>query len=124
IAILCFHGYIDPDGSLTSDGERLYPDVVAANPNVRLVLCGHRHGVNHTTVQFDDNQDGTMDRMVYQFVADYQAEHDGGDGYLCLLQFDTEARTLTVETYSPYLNEYNCYDDGTGLENFTLPWLP
>ncbi|MEG1547627.1 MAG: metallophosphoesterase [Clostridia bacterium] len=122
-AILCFHSYIDTDESLTTDGKRLYTDVVAQNPNVKLVLCGHRHGVNHFAATFDDNGDGTPERTVYQLVADYQNEPNGGGGYLCLLSFDSSARQINVTSYSPYLDDYNYLDDNTGLEEFTLPWI-
>ena len=121
-AILCFHSYMDPDGSLSTDGEVLFEEVVKKNPNVCLVLCGHRHGVNHTSVQLDDNMDGTPDRTVYQLVADYQDELKSGGGYLVLLTFDSTKRTISVKTYSPYLDDYNCYEDNVGLEEFVFPW--
>ena len=121
-AILCFHSYLDPDGSLTTDGEVLFEKVVKKNQNVGLVLCGHRHGVNHTAVQFDDNLDGMPDRTVYQLVADYQDAPKSGGGYLGLLTFDSTERTISVKTYSPYLDDYNCYEDKAELEEFVLPW--
>jgi len=121
-AILCFHSYLDPDGSLTTDGEVLFEEIVKKNQNVGLVLCGHRHGVNHTAVQLDDNLDGTPERTVYQLVADYQDAPKSGGGYLVLLTFDSTERTISVKTYSPYLDDYNCYEDKAELEEFVLPW--
>ena len=121
-AILCFHSYMDPDGLLTTDGGVLFQEVVKKNPNVGLVLCGHRHGVNHTAVQLDDNKDGMPDRTVYQFVADYQDESKSGGGYLGLLIFNSTERTISVKTYSPYLDDYNCFDDRKELEEFVIPW--
>ena len=121
-AILCLHSYTDPDGSFSTDGTVLFEDVVKKNPNIGLVLCGHRHGVNHTAVQLDDNKDGTPDRTVYQLVADYQDESESGGGYLGLLTFDSAQHTISVKTYSPYLDDYNCYEDTEGLEEFVLPW--
>ncbi|MDD3212363.1 MAG: metallophosphoesterase [Eubacteriales bacterium] len=121
-AILCFHSYIDPDESFSTDGGVLFEKVVKKNPNVGLVLCGHRHGVNHTAVQLDDNGDGTPDRTVYQMVADYQDESKSGGGYLGLLTFNRTERTISVNTYSPYLDDYICNDGKKELEEFTLPW--
>lgn len=120
-AILCFHGYIDPDGSLTSDGESLYSQVVVPNANVKLILCGHRHGINRSAVEFDDNGDGLIDRTVYQLVANYQSEPNGGGGYLCILTFDTQKSEISVTGYSPYLKDYIYFDAIPELEVFTIP---
>jgi hypothetical protein len=78
--------------------------------------------VNHTAVQLDDNLDGTPDRTVYQLVADYQDAPKSGSGYLELLTFDSTERTISVKTYSPYFDDYNCYEDKAELEEFVLPW--
>jgi predicted MPP superfamily phosphohydrolase len=121
-AILCFHSYMDPNGSFSTDGGVLFENVVKENPNVGLVLCGHRHGVNHTAVQLDDNGDGTPDRTVYQMVADYQDESKSGGGYMGLLTFSRADRRIIVKTYSPYLDDYICNDDQKELELFMLPW--
>ena len=119
-AILCLHSYLDPSGEYSTDGETLFPEVVEQNPNVRLVLCGHRHGVNHRHSVIDDDKDGMPDRTVYELVADYQEEEDYGSGYLCLLTFNTQEDTMTVTSYSPYLDDYNYFQDDLGIENFTV----
>lgn len=121
-AILCFHGYLDTDGSFTTDGLKLSSEVVAKNPNVRLVLCGHRHGITHTTAEYDDNGDGSPDRTVYQLLADYQSEGKGGMGYMVLLSFNKESGELDVTAYSPLLDDYNLFDDSPGLETYSLKW--
>lgn len=121
-AILCFHGYMDTDESYTSDGKILYPEVVAANKNVKLVLCGHRHGINHNSVKFDDDGDGIEERTVYQLLFNYQGVKDNGGGYLCLLSFDGEAKEISVKSYSPYYDDYNYYDNSLGVEEFVIPW--
>lgn len=121
-AILCFHGYMDPDGSYTSDGKNLFVNVVAPNPNVKLVLCGHRHGVLHNAVACDADGDGVNDHTVYQFVSDYQDEGKGGDGYLNILTFDPASEELRVTAYSPYLDDTDYYDDEPGKESFVLPF--
>lgn len=115
-AILCFHGYMDPDETYTSDGRVLFPEVVAANKNVKLVLCGHRHGVNHNIVKFDDDGDGIQERSVYQILFNSQTSRDYGGGYMCLLSFDSVAGQIGVKSYSPY------YDDSLGMEEFVVPW--
>jgi hypothetical protein len=120
-AILCVHSYMDPEGKLTEDGKKLYEKVVVPNPNVRLVLCGHMWGVFHNAVKLDDNGNWLPDRTVYQLVADYQDEADYGSGYLCILTFDPQTDRMRVQSYSPYLNDYNYFTSDTGMESFTLP---
>jgi hypothetical protein len=120
-AILCAHGYIDVNGDLTSDGTDLYEKVVATNNNVKLVLCGHRHGVGRFTAEFDDNGDGRTDRTVYEILSNYQDEPQAGSGYLNILTFDTQKREIGFTSYSPYLKDFLLFDDDPGLESFSIP---
>lgn len=115
-AILCVHGYMAPDGSFTCDGRILYPDVVAVNSNLKLVLCGHRHGNAHNTVMFDDDGDGVEDRRVDQVLFNSQTSRDYGGGYLRLVSFDSQANEIRFTAYSPY------YDESSELEEFSIPW--
>ena len=119
-AILCVHGYLDPDGSYTTDGSRLAGEVVAKNANIRLVLCGHRYGVYHQMCPKSQSQGGAQTAGSYELVADYQEEANGGNGYLCVLTFDEETGDVHVTTYSPWLDDYNCFEDSTGREDYTL----
>ena len=120
-AILCVHGYMEASGELTSDGKKLYPEVVVPNANVKLVLCGHRHGVNHFTVKLDDNGDGKTDRTVYELLSNYQDETDAGSGYLSILTFDDQMREIKITSYSPYLKDYIYFEDTPDLEEFIIP---
>ncbi len=115
-AILCFHSYLDP-GGYSSVGRYLLDSVVGANPNIRMVLCGHEPGTAYLPVEFDDNKDGVMDRTVFQMMFNLQHEKDGGGGYLRILRFDPKQDTIEVITYSPYLDKFGCeqnFGDGFG----------
>lgn len=114
--ILCFHSYLDP-GGYSSVGRYLLDSVVGANPNIRMVLCGHEPGAAYLPVEFDDDGDGTMDRTVFQMMFNLQHEQDGGGGYLRILRFDPAKDTIEVVTYSPYLDKFGCdlnYGDDFG----------
>ncbi len=102
-AILAVHGYMDPDESYTSDGKYLSRDVVAVNENIKMVLCGHRHGTHHNSVSFDDDGDGVDDRTVYQVLFNGQTEKYYGGGYMCFMTFDNDE--INVSYYSPYFDE-------------------
>jgi len=168
--IISTHGYMgyslnsDGRGSpLADDGNLLYDSVVSANPNIVLVLAGHRHGsgINLKTLSGTDST-----HKVVELLSDYQAylvpasnvfdarncpscvfRADGGidvDGngvvdhkaadklivgssFLRLLQFDTKNATVSVDSYSPFLDEYGPtkYDPlsryNGAEENFTVP---
>ncbi|WP_411334562.1 lamin tail domain-containing protein [Metabacillus indicus] len=109
-AILSFHEYLLASGTRHPLGEKLYNEVVVPNKNVFAVLSGHYHAAKTYIDQIDDNGDGTPDRTVTQMLADYQAGPEGGQGYMRLLHFDQDNNRILVNTYSPYLDDYNYYD--------------
>lgn len=112
-AILNFHEYLLATGTRHPLGEKLYNEIVVPNRNVMAVLSGHYHEAQTLIDEIDDNGDGTPDRKVYQMLADYQAGPEGGQGYMRLLHFDVDQNRVFVNTYSPYLNDYNFYNTDT-----------
>ena len=131
-AILLFHSYLDPAG-FSSVGRYLFPGVVEKSPNVRLILCGHEHGEKYKPDPVDDDGDGAPDRIVQQLLYDFQDEGTDAVGFLRMLTFDTNADTIDVVTYSPYLDKYGfngvCSGDfgaehkieNAGIREFRLP---
>ncbi|MBM7606171.1 hypothetical protein JOC75_004219 [Metabacillus crassostreae] len=109
-AILSLHSYLEKNGKRNREGNKIYEKVVMTNKNVVAVLSGHYHGSKHRVDEIDDNQDGIVDRTVYQLLADYQKAPNGGNGFIRLLHFDKETNTIDVQTYSPYVNQYSYYD--------------
>ncbi len=117
-AVLMLHEYLSTDGSHSEAGRELFERIVVPNANVKFVLCGHNHGVARREDLIDDDGDGRNDRLVYQLLADYQGEPDGGNGFLRLLRFDPANGRIDVTTYSPLLDEYDCFE---GEDSFMLP---
>ncbi|MGP4041812.1 lamin tail domain-containing protein [Gracilibacillus sp. D59] len=109
-AILTFHEYLQATGTRHPLGEKLYQEVVLPNENVVAVLSGHYHEAQTLVDEIDDDGDGNTDRTVYQMLSDYQAGPEGGQGYMRLMHFDTENNRIFVNTYSPYMDDYNYYD--------------
>ncbi len=125
IAILITHNYLQADGSLSANGSLLYHRIVLPHPNLRMVLCGHNHNAVQNTAEIDDNGDEVVDRRVYQLLADYQETENGGNGFMRLLTISEQTKELRVTTYSPYLDQYHCFDPQT--DAFTLSiadWFP
>ncbi|MEU6714190.1 metallophosphoesterase [Nonomuraea sp. NPDC046802] len=149
--ILLSHDYIVPStdpagrgaGFAAPDGSMLYKTVVEKNANVFLILAGHEHGVG-TNVK---PKVGQVGNGVVELLADYQfytvsADRLGlteiggynpqdqlqfGASFFRLLQFNVKRAELSVDTYSPLLNDFGATEFDplrryNGLEdNMVLP---
>ncbi|MBR0436004.1 MAG: metallophosphoesterase [Clostridia bacterium] len=119
VGVLCLHDYYTKTQTLSEDGKKWYDLVVKRTPNVYLVLCGHKYGAYCFPESFDDDGDGKADRTVYQMLFNYQASlHDGGGGYLRLIQIDEAAGTMHNMTYSPVFEDFNRFDDPSNREEY------
>jgi hypothetical protein len=123
-AIVVLHEYLQNNAARSATGNIIYQKVIVPNSNVVMVLSGHFTGSALRTDQIDDNKDGKPDRKVFQILADYQGIPNGGNGYMKLLHFDTESDTVYVNTYSPYLDDYNHYDAAKDEFIFNLELTP
>lgn len=112
-AIIALHRYTNVkagESLLDYTGKLLQEEVVAKNPNVIAVLNGHYHGASIQTDCFDDDGDGIKERTVYQICSDYQSDPQGGSEYIKFLYFDLKNDKIYLNSYSPYLDDYNYYD--------------
>jgi len=110
------HEYVmmDQPGTTINDGAEMWSKLIAPNSNVKLVLSGHDvngQGIPPGTAArlVSTRPDGTT---VQQVLANYQtctsapcAPVHGGNGFLRLLHFPASGSTVSVETYSPYLDQ-------------------
>ncbi|MBN1343014.1 MAG: metallophosphoesterase [Phycisphaerae bacterium] len=81
-----------------NDGEQLWRKLVSKHKNVRMVFSGHVKwaGARQTAV-------GNHGQRVHEMVAAY---HDPPQGWIRLLEFLPDRRTVQVKTYSPHLDRY------------------
>ncbi|MBD8000063.1 metallophosphoesterase [Oerskovia gallyi] len=123
-AIINLHEYMLTTGGLGPVPQRIYDEVVATNPNVKMVFSGHYHDAFTRVDAFDDDGDGVTDRSVHQILFDYQGLPEGGQSFLRLLQFDNQGRTIHARTYSPYLDRYGSDDPSLAPEHqdFVIPY--
>jgi len=92
------HSY--PSNSSANDGEELWQKLVRKN-NVALVVCGHTgDGRGFLTSQ---NEKG---KKAHQMLVDYQGRNLGGEGYLRILEFQPDGKTVQVKSYSPLHDGY------------------
>ncbi|MBN2162047.1 MAG: metallophosphoesterase [Pontiellaceae bacterium] len=98
------HYKIEPGNS----GVQIWEKLVQPAANIDLVICGHSCDGNG---EFKDNvafrvDNNTAGRPVYQMMFNVQTlgggyEGNGGDGWLRILEFLPDGKTIRVNTYSP-----------------------
>lgn len=110
-AIIAIHRYLKQGGDLDYTGELVQNEIVAQNPNVFAVINGHYFGAAIKVDGFDDDHDGSKERKVYQICTDYQGAAEGGLQYLKMIYFDLENDKVYMNSYSPYLDDYNYFDE-------------
>ena len=95
-----------------NDGEQLWRKLVSKHKNVRMVFSGHVKwaGARQTAV-------GDHGQRVHEMVAAY---HDPPQGWIRLLEFLPDGRTVQVKTYSPHLDRYMTDD----AQQFVLHMAP
>ncbi|MCC6127001.1 MAG: autotransporter-associated beta strand repeat-containing protein [Pirellulales bacterium] len=100
-AIVTTHDYLG-DGFLgrSSNGNNTWNNLVYANPQIFMVLCGHNWPPRH---EMDTNVAG---KKVVALQVDYQEVTHGGDAWLQKIVFDPDAGQIRVKTYSPTLDAY------------------
>ncbi len=97
-----------------NDGQELWQKLVSKHANVAFVFCGHMPGVGRLT------SEGIHGNRVHQLLANYQSCPEGGEGYMRLIEFLPDGKTVQVKTYSPYLDRYLTNDQ----EQFVLDLPP
>jgi hypothetical protein len=93
------HHYDTPGG--VNDGEELWQKLVRKH-NFALVLNGHVLG-DGTGYLASENDTGTT---THQMLSNYQMRQMGGEGYLRLLEFLPDGRTVRVRSYSPVYEKF------------------
>jgi len=89
-------------------GAQVWEKLIKTTPNIRLVICGHtgHPGKFEDSVAYrSDKNDAGKD--VHQMMFNVQIlgggwEGNGGDGWLRILEFMPDGKTIKVKTYSPF----------------------
>jgi len=123
--------YAESDGD-ANDGEQMWDKLVKLYPNIFMVVSGHVLNDGTGTLV----SDGDHGNKVYQMLANYQdgviGSENGGNGFLRIIDLDTENAKMYVRTHSPLLDEYKTEDDQEfSFENVNLiqntdisSWIP
>jgi hypothetical protein len=105
-----------PAEEANHDGEMLWNALVRKHPNIFLVVSGHVLGQGAARL----SSVGDAGNVVHQLLANYQMLDEGGLGYLRLLEFYPDNKTLHVKTYSPSLHLFSYAAD----QDFRLELSP
>lgn len=88
-------------------GQDMWDKLVKVTPNIRCVICGHSAAPDSfegsVSYREDKNDAGiTVPQMMFNVQALGGGwEGNGGDGWLRILEFKPDGRTVSVKTYSP-----------------------
>lgn len=91
--------------------EDMWEKFISRHPDMLLVFSGHvLHDGTGRLVS-----EGIGGNKVYQMLANYQpgviGSTKGGNGFLRIVTIDTQKKTISVQSYSPYTKEFKTEPD-------------
>ncbi len=91
------------------DGEMLWQNLVRRRSQFQMVLCGHVTGTKEEHLFLGQRSEvgyrlsvGDSGHRVHEMLFNAQRQGEAGDGWIRLLEFSPDQRTVVVKTYSPY----------------------
>ncbi|MHC4123912.1 MAG: metallophosphoesterase [Planctomycetota bacterium] len=99
------HSYPSKDD--TNDGEQMWQKMVKKHPNVSMVINGHvcNDGLGFQVSTANDSH------KVNEMLVNYQILEYGGAGWLRLLEFLPDGKTIQVRDYTPLYEKFNTNPD-------------
>ncbi|HEX5472073.1 MAG TPA: lamin tail domain-containing protein [Lacipirellulaceae bacterium] len=128
-ASLLTHNYLESNGARSTttnvagdaSGETLWQNLIKPNSNFEMVFNGHFGGDGVANLASTDN----AGKKVEQMFLNTQFETMGGDGWIRLVEFLNDGKTVRIRTYSPYLDLYRTGSDyDFTFQLTTLPNVP
>jgi hypothetical protein len=111
-AIIVSHRIISNLGSFTGEGAAYY-NSFKDNSNVFLMLCAHNSGEGRRTDTYNGNS-------IHTVLADYQSRSNGGNGWLRIFEFSPADNEIRVQTYSPWLDQWETDEDSQFTLNYDM----
>lgn len=90
-----------------SHGKKLWKKLIAPSKNIEMVFCGHIGGTGGFTQNVGYRKEKNIaQKDVHQMVFNAQTHGggwhgNGGDGWLRILEFLPDKKTVIIKTYSP-----------------------
>ncbi len=101
IVVTHYAGSDRTPSSFSTQASALYSGL-KAQTNFFMMLGGHVAANGGE----GSRSDTYLGRTVRTFISDYQGWMNGGNGYMRLMYFSPSNSTVTIKTYSPWLNQY------------------
>lgn len=97
------YGVAAATGDDVCDGDEIWNDLISKHDNFILTLNGHvlGDGLGRMISNTASN------RSVHQLLVNFQMRPQGGDGWLRLLEFPSNGKSIQVVDYSPTRNQTN-----------------
>jgi len=112
--IIVTHRYMTTSLTLEAEGTLIWNNLIVPHSDqIFLILCGHHSREYMKT-------DVVNGHTVYQLLADYQTDSNGGNGWLRMLDFRPAEDKIYVKTFSPYLNQYETDSDSQFTLNYDM----
>jgi hypothetical protein len=128
-AVLLTHAYLqgnnsrytNSDVAADSSGSELWTNLVRQHQNFEMVVNGHFGGDGQGYLASTALPGNTVNQLFFNT----QFETQGGNGWIQVVEFLQDGKTVRVRTYSPYLNQMKTYPDFQFLFQLSeLPILP
>ena len=119
-AMLTTHYLLETGTStaFSNQGQAIY-DALKGNPNLFMMLAGHRDQASRRSDTFNGN-------TIHTMKSDYQTLPNGGGGWLRILTFSPQNNEIRVQTYSPtfgqFINNHADNTAGTPQNDFVLSY--
>ncbi|WP_276501299.1 T9SS type A sorting domain-containing protein [Terrimonas pollutisoli] len=113
--IVMTHWAISEDASFGPQGQAIY-DRLKLYSNFSFLIGGHMSSINGGEARRTDIYNGNQ---VHSILSDYQHRNGGGNGLLRIYEFDPSQNKVSVQTYSPYIDNY----ETDASSQFELPFV-
>jgi hypothetical protein len=111
-AIIGSHNIMSQALQFGAQGQAIY-NSVRNYPNVFLMLCGHLSEEGKRVDTYNGNTITTL-------LSDYQNRTNGGNGWMRIMKFSPANNTISVKTFSPWLNQYETDTNSQFTFNYNM----
>jgi predicted phosphodiesterase len=94
--------HIMAEPGFANDGEQMWKSIVSKTRTASVVICGHVLGDGLGYLE----ESNIAGEKVAQMLVNFQQRKEGGEGYLRILEFSKDSRTIRVMDYSPSLDRF------------------
>jgi hypothetical protein len=92
------YGVAKLPGESVNDGQQLWEKLVSRHQNFRLTFNGHVVGDGTGFL----SSKGVHGNVVHQMLANYQFNHEGGDGDMRLVEFKNDGNRLSKSSIQDF----------------------